>query len=126
MIPGRDVKLSFVIKRYVREFLMARKKKRLFGPWSWTEDEIKLLKQLYPKGNTRKVAEQLGRPFTAVRQKAYDLGIKTKTYNYWSDKQIEQLRKLYPKMSVRDLSKRFKRSEGSVRVKAAQLGLKKK
>jgi hypothetical protein len=104
---------------------MARKKKRLYGPWSWTEEEIKLLKQLYPKGKTKKVAEQLGRPFTAVRQKAYDLGIKTHTYNYWTEEQLKQLRKLYSKTSIRDLAKRFKRSEGSVRIKAAQLGLKK-
>ena len=105
---------------------MKRTKKRLYGPWSWTEDEIKLLKQLYPKGKTKKVAEQLGRPFTAVRQKAYDLGFKTKTYNYWTDQELKLLRKLYPKMSTGDLSKHFKRSEGSIRIKAAQLGLKKK
>ncbi len=104
---------------------MARKKKRLYGPWSWTEEDIKLLKELYPLGKTKRIAEQLGRPFTAVRQKAYDLGIKTKIYEYWTDKQLKQLKQLYPKTSVRILSKKFKRSEGSIRIKAAQLGLKK-
>ena len=104
---------------------MAREKKRLYGPWSWTEEDIKLLKKLYPQGKTKKVAEQLGRPFTAVRQKAYDLGFKTKKYHYWSEEELKQLRKLYSKSSIHALSKRFKRSEGSIRIKAAQLGIKK-
>ena len=104
---------------------MARKKKRLYGPWSWTEEEIRLLKKLYPKGKTKKVAEELGRPFTAVRQKAYDLGIKTKTYNYWTKAELRQLKKLYSHTSIHALSRKFKRSEGSIRIKASQLNLKK-
>jgi hypothetical protein len=49
---------------------MAKKKKLIKGPWSWTKDDIRLLKKLYPHGNTRKIAERLNRPLTAVRQKA--------------------------------------------------------
>ena len=104
---------------------MTRKKRRLYGPWSWTKEDIKLLKKLYPHGKTQKIADLLGRPLTTVRQKAYDVGIKTKIYNYWTDAQIKQLKKLYPKKSTEALSKRFKRSKGSIRIKAAQLGLKK-
>ena len=104
---------------------MARKKKRLYGPWSWTEEEIKLLKKLYPHGKTKKIADLLERPLTTVRQKAYDLGIKTKTYNFWTDAQIKQLKKLYSKTPIETLSRKFKRSKDSVRMKAGQLGLKK-
>ena len=95
------------------------------GPWSWTKEDITLLRQLYPKGNIRMIAKRLNRPLTAVRQKAYDLGIKTKTYNYWTKAELRQLKKLYPQTSVHALSRKFKRSEGSIRIKAAQLGLKK-
>ena len=104
---------------------MKRKKVRHYGPWSWTEEDIKLLKELYPFGKTGQIAERLGRPLTTVRQKAYDLGMKTKIYNFWTDKQIGQLKKYYAKSSIAALAKRFKRSKGSVRIKAVQLGLKK-
>lgn len=102
---------------------MTRKKVRHYGPWSWTEEEIKLLKELYPFGKTGEIAKRLGRPLTTVRQKAYDLGIKTKVYNYWTDKQIIQLKKYFAKSSIAALAKRFKRSKGTIRIKASQLGL---
>ena len=100
-------------------------KKLIKGPWSWTPDDIKLLKKLYPQGNTRMIAEKLCRPLTAVRQKAYDIGIKTDTYQYWSDEDLKKLAKLYPTTSTRELAGRLNRSEGSIKTKARQLGLKK-
>ena len=95
------------------------------GPWSWTQDDIKLLKRLYPRGNTRMIAEKLGRPLTAVRQKAYDMGMKTEVYNYWTEDDLEILTRLYPEMETDELAKQFGRSAGSVKTKARQLGLKK-
>jgi len=44
----------------------------------WSEDEVKLLKKLFPLGRAREIAEQTGRPLTAVKQKAYYMGIKTR------------------------------------------------
>ena len=95
------------------------------GPWSWTPDDIKMLKKLYPHGNTRMIAEKLCRPLTAVRQKAYDIGIKTDTYQYWTDDDLKRLAKLYPNNSTRKLAQKLNRSEGSIKTKARQLGLKK-
>jgi len=95
------------------------------GPWSWTEDDIKLLKRLYPRGNTRMIAEKLRRPLTAVRQKAYDMGMKTDIYQYWTEDELKQLRKLYPQTVSDELAERFGRSPGSIKTKARQLGLKK-
>jgi len=95
------------------------------GPWSWTEDDIALLKKLYPRGNTKKIAERLHRPLTAVRQKAYDLGIKTDVYSYWTEDDLKLLEELYPDTVTNKLAKRFGRSAGSVKTKARQLGLKK-
>jgi len=100
-------------------------KNLISGPWSWTEDDIKLLKQLYPRGNTKMIAEKLSRPLTAVRQKAYDMGMKTSIYNYWTEDDLELLTRLYPDTETGDLAKRFGRSAGSVKTKARQLGLKK-
>lgn len=95
------------------------------GPWSWTEDDIKLLKQLYPRGNTKMIAEKLCRPLTAVRQKAYDMGMKTDIYQYWTEDDLKLLAKLYPNTITDELAERFSRSAGSVKTKARQLGLKK-
>ena len=100
-------------------------KKLIKGPWSWTPDDIKLLKKLYPHGNTRMIAEKLCRPLTAVRQKAYDIGMKTDTYQYWTDDELKRLAKLYPNTSTRELAKQLNRSEGSIKTKARQLGLRK-
>jgi hypothetical protein len=104
---------------------MTQKEKRQFGPWSWTEGEIKLLKEIYPLGNTQKVAERLGRPLTTVRQKAYDLGLKTNSYTFWTAEQIQLLKELYPKSTAQALCKKLKHSAGSIRIKASQLKLKK-
>ena len=95
------------------------------GPWSWTEDDIKLLKRLYPRGNTKMIAAKLCRPLTAVRQKAYDMGMKTDIYNYWTEDDLDILTKHYPDTITDELAERFGRSAGSVKTKARQLGLKK-
>ena len=95
------------------------------GPWSWTEDDIKLLKRLYPRGNTRMIAAKLCRPLTAVSQKAYDMGMKTDIYSYWTEDDLKLLAKLYPETITDELAERFGRSAGSVKTKARQLGLRK-
>ena len=104
---------------------MAKKKKLIKGPWSWTKEDIRLLKRLYPKGNIKKLAERLNRPLTAVRQKAYDIGMKSDVYNYWTKEDLQLLRKLYANTVTAEIAARLKRSAGSVKTKARQLGLKK-
>jgi len=95
------------------------------GPWSWTKDDIKLLRKLYPLGNTRMIAERLNRPLTAVRQKAYDIGMKTEGYQYWDQDALKLLMELYPDTSTEELANRFGRSAGAIKTKARQLGLRK-
>jgi hypothetical protein len=104
---------------------MAKKNELIKGPWSWTKDDIKILKRLYRHGNIKKIAERLNRPLTAVRQKAYDMGMKTSVYNYWTKDDLRLLRKLYPNTATNEIAVRLKRSAGSVKTKARQLGLKK-
>ena len=104
---------------------MAKQKKLIKGPWSWKKQDIKLLKRLYPRGNTRMIAERLGRPLTAVRQKAYDIGMKTDVYQFWPDEDLKVLAKLYADTATEELAERFGRSAGSIKTKARQLGLRK-
>ena len=104
---------------------MGQEEDLISGPWSWTKEDIKLLKRLYPHGNTRKIAKRLGRPLTAVRQKAYDIGLKTSIYQYWSKEDLLELAKLYPHTPTSELAERLSRSAGSIKTKARELGLKK-
>jgi len=71
------------------------------------------------------IANKLCRPLTAVRQKAYDMGMKTDIYSYWTEDDLKLLSKLYPDTITDELAQRFGRSAGSVKTKARQLGLRK-
>jgi DNA-binding CsgD family transcriptional regulator len=98
-----------------------RKKRKV---QKWSASELALLKKLYPHCKcTRDVAKQLGRPLTAVRQKAYDLGIKTEKYRPWSADELELLRELYTVKSLKDLAEQLGRSPGAVGRQAYVMGL---
>lgn len=57
---------------------MARKK---LVKGTWTKDEIKALKKMFPSNPTAEVARQLGRPLENVKKKASRMGLKkTKKY----------------------------------------------
>ncbi len=57
---------------------MAKKKE---NKGAWSKNDIQLLKKEFPKRSCEDVAKMLGRPFFAVKRKAYRLGIyKTKKY----------------------------------------------
>ena len=47
-------------------------------------------------GRASEIAERIGRPLTAVRQKAYDMGIKTRESRLWSASEVQLLKELYP------------------------------
>jgi len=95
------------------------------GPWSWTKKDITTLKRNYRHGNIKKLAERLNRPLTAVRQKAYDMGMKTNVYHYWKPEELEMLKEIYAETDINDLIGIFHRSANSIKSKARQLGLKK-
>jgi hypothetical protein len=92
---------------------------------AWSEAEVKLLKRLFPRGRAREIAEQTGRPLTAVRQKAYSMGIKTRERRLWSANEINLLKKLYPTEDTQDIADKLRRSRISINHKACNIGLKK-
>jgi hypothetical protein len=92
---------------------------------AWSEDEVKLLKRLFPHGRAREIAEQIGRPLTAVRQKAYSMGIKTREWRLWSANEIKLLKKLYPSENTQSIADKLGRSRISINHKANLIGLKK-
>jgi len=63
----------------VRKKTKARRGKLKKGFWS--KEEIRFLRKEFPRRLCLDVAKELGRPFYAVKKKAYRLGIyKTKKY----------------------------------------------
>ena len=60
----------------------AKKKRAARGKkGNWTSAEIKLLKKEFPNKSCIEVAKKLGRPFYAVKRKAYRMNIhKSKSY----------------------------------------------
>jgi hypothetical protein len=89
----------------------------------WSEDEVRLLKKLFPKGKAWEVAELTGRPLTSVKQKAYDMGMRTRERRLWSADEIEILKKLYPKENFQRVAEILGRRPDSVSAKACQIGL---
>jgi hypothetical protein len=73
---------------------MAKSKKN--SRVAWSEDEVKLLKRLFPRGRAREIAEQIGRTLAAVRQKTYSMGINTRERRLWSANEVKLLKELYP------------------------------
>jgi hypothetical protein len=90
---------------------------------SWSEDEVKLLKKLYSDGGAGEIAKRTGRPLTAVRQKAYNMGIKTRENRLWSADEIRHLKRLYPSEIVQSIADKLGRSYRAVVAKAHKLGL---
>ena len=74
---------------------MRKAKAKKSRPRSWSEGEVKLLKKLCPRGRAREIAKRIGRPSTAVRQKAYYMGIRTSGNRPCSANEVQLLKKLY-------------------------------
>ncbi len=62
---------------------------------------------------------------TAVRQKAYSIGIKTREWHLWSANEIKLLKKLYPTENNQSIADKLGRSLPSVKTIAYLSGLKK-
>ena len=99
----------------------AKTKKRTLIAWS--KDEVKLLKRLYPDGRAEEIAERTGRALTAVRKKAYVMGIKAREDRFWSANDIRQLKRLYPSETAQSIADELGRAVGAVTGKAYRMGL---
>ncbi len=90
----------------------------------WSAHELALLMKLYPHCKCPlDVAKQLGRPLTAVRQKAYGLGIKMEKNRLWSAGELKLLRELYPVKSLKELAEQLGRYQRAVEERAHAMGL---
>jgi len=100
-------------------------KKKKTGPVLWSKDEVRLLKRLFPLGKARQIVEKTGRPLSAVRQKAYGMGIKTRDNRLWLASEMKIVKKLYPIKTARSIAERLDRSLEAVRARASSMGVRK-
>ncbi len=96
-------------------------------PVRWSNEEVRLLKKLFPKGKAGEIASQLGRSVNAVRMKAHKLGLrKPNQYPVWSKKELNVLKKLYPRRTAEEIADRIGRPVQAVRKKIFKSGLKRR
>jgi hypothetical protein len=92
---------------------------------SWTDKELSLLKKLFPLGKGRQVVKITGRSLTAVKKKAYSMGLGTRHNRRWSASEVEIVKKLYLIETAKSIADKLGRSEETVRAKARSIGIKK-
>ena len=109
----------------IREnYTMAKKKKNIYREWS--NEEIKLLKKLFPIKKKKEIADILGRSFYSVASKAHVVGLKKVDKRKWSDDEIKLLKEIYPIKRTREVAAQLGRPMPSVIHRAYIMGIRKK
>ncbi len=97
--------------------------------WPIDEQIVSAFQQVKPEVNFITVIKGAGdlleKPLTAVKQKAYSMGIKTREWRLWSANEIKLLKKLYPSENTQSIADKLGRSRISINHKACNIGLKK-
>ena len=98
----------------------------------WTEEEINYLKKEYSKLSGKKItnvaeriAKKINRKPSAIRNKAYNLGI-THRGKYYTEEEIEFLKNNYNSMTYTDMAFILKKDNSNICRKCKELGLTKK
>ena len=97
----------------------------------WTEEELNILREYYPKGGVKLVKEKgINRSSEAIKVRASQMGLNLKDSvidrlrSKWSEQELQILEEYYPDEGL-DVVLRLKgRSERAIQVKASQIGLK--
>ncbi|MDR2734655.1 MAG: hypothetical protein LBC99_08490 [Spirochaetota bacterium] len=103
----------------------------------WTEQELDMLRKLYPSMTNVDIAKKLGRPKASVDKKGFDNGLKKdpkhrrevaisnnkKRRNSWTKEEETTLKKMYQKNTYREMADILNRNPQSIQSKATKLGL---
>lgn len=117
------------------------RKKRINKSLQWTEEDIALLRKLYPTTINKEIARKLNKSVSSVEKKGSQLGLsKNKEFRkeinkknassssrckIWTDREITYLKKNYKLMSGKKIAENLSRSYASIIYKVQQLGLSK-
>lgn len=92
---------------------------------SWTDKEVKYLKEHYSNTDTGLIAKKLNRSYVAVKTKAYKYNLSKDSYHFWTDEDLDILKELYPVNSTDFVARKLNLKPYQVYQKANKLGLKK-
>ena len=91
---------------------------------SWTDRDIQYLKENYPAGDVRMIADHLGRTVSAVKSKVKVLGLKKlRKRTEWTPEMLKTLKDKYPDVQTETIAKELELSLTAVYQKANSLGL---
>ena len=102
---------------------MVKKKDKRWARWS--KYELRLLKRLFPLGKAQQIAEKTGRPATAVKQKAYSMGLATRENRLWTASEIKIVRTLFLTKYTQKIADRLGRTVQAVISRASSMGIRK-
>lgn len=91
----------------------------------WTEQELLLLRELYPTTERKLIAAQLQRSMLSVRAMVSALGLKKRApLNPWRPEEVEIVRTLFPAVGAAETAEALRRPISSVRAMAARMRVK--
>lgn len=93
------------------------------GKSTWTEQEIQLLKELYPSVGVEIPEIRANHSPTAILSKASKLGVSYDAENKWTDEEIAILKDKYPKLGWRIPELLKTRPKSGIMSRASRLGL---
>ena len=95
------------------------------GRYQWTDDRIKILKELYPSGNYELLMKNLeNNNIDSIRHKSSELNIIVEKNRYYSPDEIDFLIKNYDTLSYEEIAKKLNRTLSGVYAKINNLRLK--
>ena len=100
------------------------KRQYVQGPLS--DEEIAILKKMFPAESDLKIALRLNRSYAAVRSKRIELGFRRSEKREWTKKEINLLKKMYPIKSRAEIANLLDCKICQVQNKITELGLTKK
>jgi len=120
------VDLAVALKRSTASVHRMRRKLRLGGAAAkpWSAEQLAALTKWYGVKPPGVLARELGRSIPAMKKKAAELGITTRSpAPQWTPAEDELLRRSYRRTRLADLARRLGRTPGGLRMRAFKLGL---
>lgn len=112
-----------VVYDYTKDILDVIKEIEDTLDWSWTDDEIAILRQYYPIEGFSVAKRLPGRTPATCSKKANELRIYAIRFNEWSEEEDETIRKYFPDEGSNVFYRMEGRSREAIRTRAKELGL---
>ena len=92
----------------------------------WTYKEVEYLKENWGKKKTQEIAEELGRTYYSIYNKARKLGLGSNRAHHhrpWTEEEEEFLAENWGMFSMEHIAKKLNRTPHAIQIRAVKLGL---